>query len=228
MDEPICALADDLDQKFKELCSIQNLPELYLSDYFSEMRHRIDIDAERKLAELDTRNSDLTDSSDSGSWETQEEPEVDRARVNSLREYYIYILRKMEDEFLRGLSLPTASDSSEIYDDIGKRIDEFRKSLNWDGDLEGQKSVYLHLANEIFDKSSQLESKIFGDQTIGYVNFRRKPGHLVYVERGNLKKSELEAFCYLREISQAPDYYNISLHNVHLVSSTGDFIDSDF
>ena len=226
MDEPICALADDLEQKFKELCSIHDLSELYLSDYFSEMRHRIDIDAERKLAELDARNSDPTHSSDSGSWETEEAPEVDRARVNSLRENYIYILRKMEDELLRELSLPTASDSSDIYCDIGERIAEFRKSLNGDGNLEEQKSVYLHLAQEIFDKSSQLESKIFRDQTIGYVNFQRKPGQLVYVEHGNLKNLDLKAFSYLRAISQAKQFF--SLHDVHLVSSTGDFIDSDF
>ena len=49
MNETFITLAEDLDQKFKDLCSIHDHPKLYLSNYFDELRNRIDIDAETIL-----------------------------------------------------------------------------------------------------------------------------------------------------------------------------------
>ena len=61
MDEHMTTLDDDLDQKFQELCSIHDVPKLYVSEYFSELRNRIDIDTEQKLMELGDIDSTETD-----------------------------------------------------------------------------------------------------------------------------------------------------------------------
>ena len=168
MEESVSTLADDLEQKYQTLCSMHDLPDIYLSDYFSEVKHRIDIDVEKTLVELDARNF-------GSSLHSKETAQLEIARMNALREKFMRILRKMKDELLRDLSPPTDSNSSEIYSDIGKRIDEFRKSFNEDrGNLEEQKGVYLSLAQEILDKSSQLEALLFRNQTICYISTTRE------------------------------------------------------
>ena len=48
MDEPISGFAKDLEEKFKELCSMHDRPALYLSEYLYELRNMINIDRSKR------------------------------------------------------------------------------------------------------------------------------------------------------------------------------------
>ena len=183
MDEPMTALADDLDQKFKELCSIHDVPKLYVSEYFSELRNRIDIDTEQKLMEL----------SDIDSTEADPESSEEAASLTELRNTFICILKNMEDDLLKQLPVDRHSTSEQVYEALSQRIDEFRESMDNNRNIKELEDTYISLANELFDQSSQLEAQNFRDQTIVYLNSERKPGQLFYVEFGHLNKAEVEA-----------------------------------
>ena len=183
MGEPISALAEDLEKKFKDLCLMHDLPAIYLSEYFFEQRNRIDIDAEQLLLETDRNDSS----------KPKRKPSEGTVRVNGLRESFIRILKKMEDDLLEKLPASLPNTSAQVYASLGQRIDEFRKSLGNERSLREHEEAYILLADEIFYQTSQLEVQLFRNQTIAYVNLGVELGKLVYVQYGHLNKTELEA-----------------------------------
>lgn len=184
MEEPVSALAEDLELKFKDLCSMHDQPALYLSDYFYELRNRIDIDAEQLLLELETNDPSRK----------PQALEEEADRVNGLRNNFIGVLKRIEDDLLEKLKVPLSSTTSgQVYADLGRRIDEFRRSLCNDEGMVELEEAYTLLEQEIFDQTSRLEAKLFWNQTICYLNRGKKLGQLVYVENGHLNKVELEA-----------------------------------
>ena len=130
---------------------------------------------------------------DTNSTETEQASSEEAARVTELRNTFICILKNMEDDLLKQLPVDRNSTSEQVYAALRQRIDEFRESLENDGNIEELEHTYISLANEIFCQSSQLEAKHFRDQTIVYLNSERKPGQLFYVEYGHLNKAEVEA-----------------------------------
>lgn len=185
IDAPISALADDLELKFKDLCLIYECPELFLSEYFSELKNQIDINAEQKLQELGANDLNQPESPQASAEEV--------VKLNSLRNAFIRILDERREELMNRLPVPAAITSNRVYTALGTKIERFRKSLKEDGNIDEKNEAYISLAREIFDKSSQLEAQLFHNQTIGYVKTKRKLGQLIYVQTRHLNLIELEA-----------------------------------
>ena len=79
----------------------------------------------------------------------------------------------MEDDLLKQLPVDRNSTSDQVYAALRQRIDQFRESLDTNGNNEELEDTYVSLANEIFDQSSQLEAKLFRDQTICLLELRK-------------------------------------------------------
>ena len=157
---------------------------IYLNEYFSELRSRIDVDAEKILLR-DTKTGSQNQAK-------QAQPDIE-ARVNELRSDFIRILKRMEDDLQEKLPVSLAAISTQVYAALGERVNEFRKRLDNGGSMKEHAQTYIQLVDEIFDQMSQLEAQLFRNQTIGYVNPEKKFGQLFYVEHGHLNKAELDA-----------------------------------
>ena len=182
MYEAFTTLAEDIDQKFKDLCSIHDHPTLYLCNYFDELRNRIDIDAETILYKLAVSRSK----------ESEEESSSKAYLVNEQRSNFIRILRNMEESLRELLPADRTTTDRQAYASLGQRIEEFRQSLDNGGKIRETEDAYVSLADELFDQSSQLEARLFGNQTIVYQNGTEgELGCLFYWEHGHLNKVEL-------------------------------------
>ena len=159
-------------------------PSIFISEYFNDLRNKIDLHAERLLAEFDSEIHVLV-----------------IKEINSRRSDMIIELAKKEDylqnELLSGNYSDEAPASLELCADFKSRIEELARKLlisSSDELKDDYDGLYWHMSLE----AKRLESAIMSNQTIMFkqdfrplTNSDFKRGLLIHIEGYYLRNKAL-------------------------------------
>ena len=181
-DNKVFSLCVDLENRLEDLCCIHDHSTLYVSEYFFELRNRIDIDTEEHLQTLIGNRVGT---------------EVSRVKTNNMRSDFIRLIKVIEDNLLRKISASTAVSSQSEYDTLRRKVDQFKVDFLQDGavDVNSVKYAYSFLALEILEEKNKLEKRLFCNQTIIYMEADKldnKLGYLIYLTDDCLSKEEID------------------------------------
>ena len=153
---------DDLGRTLDRLCMMKLQPALYLSQKMDSVINNIDLDAERILLAL---------GEDSANAESQLEA---AAKVNEARCEFVRILKALEQGLQARLTTGGTKKLDKGFLDLQERVKEFQSTpFSSEDDINDLEDSYVQLIVDINDMTNDAESKIFGNQTIFYLNSRR-------------------------------------------------------
>lgn len=172
MSVEVAELGEDLRTKFDELCTLHDMPELFVDDLFSQLRQEIDYDAERALCSPEIARDTLG-----------------ATKLNSLRGRFLEFVEAIKRGILENLSVRTRSSSTEELDELRKKVYEFEMTK---ADLE---DVYEQLAGEMIDRRNKAVKEILGNQSIFYIpsNNEADIGNLVHFAEDCLNWAEISS-----------------------------------
>ena len=180
--EQALTLCDDLEKRLGDLCWIHDRPGLYLSEYFFELRTRIDIDTEEHLQALKAKS--------------HQNIEISLVQANNVRNEFIGKLTKIEDGLQRPISAAAPVSSPLFYGSLKQKVDQFKEdTLQEDVDVNLVKYAYSCLVVEILQEKNELRKRLFRNQTIIYHGENKlegKLGYLIYFADEYLSKEEVD------------------------------------
>ena len=176
MAEHILELQEDLEKKLNDLFSLHDQPALFVSEYFFDLRNKIDYDAERTLIELQPRG-------DSKSRNLV-------VAINLKRNEFISFLKQLEEKVMSELTAITVK-AHEVYISLKDRVSKFTGSGACD--LNECEDIYAELAFDLMDERFKLERRLLGNQSIFYVSSEKSLGTLCHLSEVYLNKHEIKS-----------------------------------
>ena len=174
MKEQVLELQGDLVKKLDDLCSLHDQPGLFVSEYFFDLRNKIDYDAERTLIELQPQG------------DSKSKNQV--IATNFKRNEFISFLKQMEEKVISELPVITKK-ANEVYASLKARVLDFSASVC--DDLNQCEDAYAELAFELMDERFKLEKRLLGNQSVFYVASDKNLGTLCHSSEAYLNKHEI-------------------------------------
>ena len=183
-DEEIVKLSDDLRKKLNRLGSMIDRPLMHVIEYFSDLRFRIDLDAETLIKDFDEK----------------EEDEEEVKHVNETRDEFLRILKVLEESLLKKLSSTDLPDECrEKFGALKKRTEHFEKTLIREGDIGEIEEAYVKLALDLINEKNEVERRLLGEQSIFYYSSKdhaTQLGLLIYFPDDYLSQEDLSSLRY--------------------------------
>ena len=154
----------DLSQKLNSLFVMRMQPALHLSKWFDDVINKIDYDAELIM---------MGDGAVTYSPDSTESPAA-TSKVNEARCEFIRILKLLEQNMQTQLLANETKEPGKVFAILQERVKEIRSTpFSSKDDINDLEDSYVGLVLEIREMARAEESKIFGNQTIFYLNSRR-------------------------------------------------------
>lgn len=148
MDEEKWMLDEDLEKKLNFLLFIDSSPDLFICNYFDNIRNSIDVDAENALQWI--QKMDKPDAAEQ------------EAQVHHIRLCYFRFLKKIEDSRVEQLT-----SKSQTFAELTTKVDQFLASTEDEASI---KNLYFEILFEIIEETNSRRAKILGNQSIYYEN----------------------------------------------------------
>ena len=222
MNEEISELQADLRDKFEALCLMHDQPALFISEYFSNNRYKIDIDAETALESLKKKEKPPGKESYIRPYDENTRNKLSIA-INQQRTKFIDFLNQIEQKLLTKLDSRPKAESSQVYADMKQQIDQFTVTPCQDAGLSDFEDQYVRIAWQIIEETLKLEKQLLDNQTSFYIPSRaeKKLGNLLHMPDVCLNSEELKFLVI-------PPKVKIDLIWPFVCSKSSELLDGDY